>query len=154
MFEREREAKGLRWRSIPITRNIKRRPLFTVSLSRRNSLTEKERLYESREVYRHGRACRHHFRCGEECGGQAAHGMRAGNQSSHDSGVHSRTAWNAGGDLGRRNLGDLVTRSAKASCQPAGGVRSAQERAAAGWQPELSSSCPVASPAGGTRSAD
>src|SRR5215471_21349605 len=113
------------WRKQPITRNIKRRPLFAVSLSRRNSLTEKERLYESREVYRDGRACRHHFRCGEECGGPAAHGMRAGNQSSHDSGVHSRTAWNAGVDLAQRNLGDLVTRSAKAPCQPASGLRSA-----------------------------
>src|SRR5215813_14158251 len=67
--------------------------------------------------------------------------MRAGNQSSHDSGVHSRTAWNAGGDLGGRNLGDLVTRSAAAARQPVGGVRSAQERAAAGWQPKRSGRC-------------
>src|SRR5215831_191507 len=49
--------------------------------------------------------------------------MRAGNQGSHDSGVHSRTAWNAGVDLRRRDHGYLVTRSAEASCQPAGGLR-------------------------------
>src|SRR5215467_1310968 len=79
-----------------ITRNIKRRPLFTVSLSRvRTTPTEKERLYESRQVYRHGRACRHHLRCREECRGQAADGVRAGNQGSHDCGVRSRTAWHS-----------------------------------------------------------
>src|SRR5215471_14762748 len=54
--------------------------------------------------------------------------MRAGKQGSDDSGVHSRTAWNSGVDLRRRDLGYLVTRSAEASCQPAGGLRSAQER--------------------------
>src|SRR5215813_9957386 len=64
--------------------------------------------------------------------------MRAGNQGSHDSGVHSRTAWNAGVDLRRRDHGYLVTRSAEASCQPAGGLRSAQERTDEGWQPERS----------------
>jgi len=68
--------------------------------------------------------------------GKLLMGMRAGNQGSHDSGVHSRTAWNSGVDLRRRNPGYLVTRSAEASCQPAGGLRSAQERAAEGWQPE------------------
>src|SRR5215468_178707 len=68
--------------------------------------------------------------------------MRAGNQGSDDSRVHSRTAWNPGVNLRRRNLGYLVTRSAEASCQPAGGLRSAQERAAEGWQPERSDGCP------------
>src|SRR5262252_2381047 len=67
--------------------------------------------------------------------------MRAGNQGSHDSGVHSRTAWNAGVDLRRRHHGYLVTRSAEASCQPAGGLRSAQERTDEGWQPERSGGC-------------
>src|SRR5215813_5884967 len=67
--------------------------------------------------------------------------MRAGNQGSDDSGVHSRTAWNSGVDLRRRDLGYLVTRSAEASCQPAGGLRSAQERADEGWQPERSGGC-------------
>src|SRR5215470_5523185 len=97
--------------------------------------------YESREVYRHGRSSSHHFRCREECGGQAAHGMRAGNQGSHDSGVHSRTAWNSGVDLRGRHYGNLVTRSAEASCPPAGGLRSAQERADEGWQPERPGGC-------------
>ena len=50
------------------------------------------------------------------------------NQGSHDSGVHSRTAWNSGVDLRRRNLGYLVTRSAEAACQPAGGLRCARTR--------------------------
>src|SRR5215472_5206489 len=98
-------------------------------MSRQNTTpTEKERLYESRKVYRHGRSCCHHFRCGEECRGQSAHGMRAGNQGSDDSGVHSRTAWNSGVDLRGRHYSNLVTRSAEASCQPAGGVRSAQRK--------------------------
>src|SRR5215468_2048275 len=67
--------------------------------------------------------------------------MRAGNQGSHDSGIRSRTAWNSGADLRRRDLGYLVTRSAEASCQPAGGLRSAQERTDEGWQPERSGRC-------------
>src|ERR1700746_1263371 len=67
--------------------------------------------------------------------------MRTGNQVSHDSGVHSRIARNSGVDLRRRNHGDLVTRSAEASCQPAGGLRSPPERAAEGWQPERSGGC-------------
>ena len=73
--------------------------------------------------------------------GKLLMGMRARNQGSHDSGVHSRTAWNSGVDLRRRNLGYLVTRSAEASCLPAGGLRSRQERAAEGWQPERSGGC-------------
>ena len=40
-------------------------------MSRQNTtLTEKERLYESREVYRDGRACCHHFRCRENAEGK------------------------------------------------------------------------------------
>src|SRR5713101_4144264 len=35
----------------------------------------------------------------------------------------------------------LVTRSAEASCQPVGGLRSTQERADEGWQPERSGRC-------------
>src|SRR5262249_12346404 len=46
--------------------------------------------------------------------------MRAGNQGSHDSGVHARTTWNSGSDLRRRDLSCLATRSAEAPCQPAG----------------------------------
>jgi hypothetical protein len=49
--------------------------------------------------------------------------------------------WNSGVALRKRNLGYLVTRSAEASCQPAGGLRSAQERADEGWQPERSGGC-------------
>src|SRR5215472_10920965 len=67
--------------------------------------------------------------------------MRAGKQGSHDLGVHSRIAWNSGVDLRRRNPSYLVTRSVEASCQPAGGLRSTQERAAAGWQSERSGGC-------------
>src|SRR5207302_6227799 len=59
----------------------------------------------------------------------------------HDSGVHSRTTWNSGIDLRGRDFGCLVTRSAEAPCQPAGGLRSAQERADEGWQPERSGGC-------------
>src|SRR5947208_865482 len=73
-----------------------------------------------------------HLRCGEECSGQAAHGKRAGNQGRHDSGVHSRIAWNSGIDLRGRDFGYLVTRSAEAPSQPAGGLRSAQERSVDG----------------------
>ena len=51
--------------------------------------------------------------------GKLLMGMRAGNQGSHDSGVHSRTAGNAGRDLRGRDLGRLVTRSAEAPREPA-----------------------------------
>src|SRR5206468_6567392 len=68
--------------------------------------------------------------------------MRAANQGSHDSGVRSGSAWNSGVDLRRRDLGCLATRSVEASRQPAGGLRSAQERADEGWQPERSGRCP------------
>src|ERR1043166_3713105 len=67
--------------------------------------------------------------------------MRAGNQGSHDSGVRARTAWNSGYDLRGRDLGCLVTRFVETPCQPAGGVRSTQERADEGWQPERSGRC-------------
>src|SRR5436305_3012650 len=69
-----------RWREIPISRNIKRRPLLRYGVSGCNTtLTEKERLYESREVYRYGHSSGHHFRCRNGCERQADHGMPAGN---------------------------------------------------------------------------
>ena len=51
------------------------------------------------------------------------------------------SAWNSGSDVRGRDLGCLVTRSAEAACQPTGGLRSAQERADEGWQPERSGRC-------------
>src|SRR5207248_2598247 len=62
------------------SRNIKRRPLLRYGVSGCNTtLTEKERLYESREVYRYGHSSGHHFRCRNGCERQADHGMPAGN---------------------------------------------------------------------------
>ena len=49
-------------------------------------------------------------------------------KASHDRRVHPRTAGNSVADLRRRNLGCLVTRSPETPRQPAGGLRSTQER--------------------------
>jgi len=73
----------------------KKAPAFAVGVSRcKTTLTEKERLNESRKVYRHGRSLGRYFRCRDGCSWQIDHGMRAGNQGIHHRRVHARTAGN------------------------------------------------------------
>src|SRR2546422_3102620 len=88
--------------------------------------SEKERLYESRKVYRHGRSSGHHLGCRDGCWWQVDHGMPAGDQGVHDRRVHPRTARDSVSDLGGRNLRCLVTRSPETPGQPASSLRSAK----------------------------
>src|SRR5438067_3606402 len=83
---------------------------------------EKERLNESRKVYRDGRSSGHYFRCRDGCSWQVDHGMPAGDQGIHHRRVHARTAGNSVRDLRGRDLGCLVARPFATPRRPAGGL--------------------------------
>src|SRR5712692_1544879 len=101
----------------------KKAPTFAVGCDcTHHQPSEKERLYESRKVYRHGRSSGHHLRRRDGCWWQADHGRLVGDQSSHDCRVRPRITWPAVAHLRGRNFGCLVARSAETPGRPTGGL--------------------------------
>src|SRR5215467_555758 len=89
----------------------------------------RRQLHESRhQVYRHGRAQ------GSDCDSrlewqwQVGHGIDCGDESQQYFAVYPRPSGRTEPDLGRRNLGGLVARSAQAPGAPSLGLQSAAER--------------------------
>src|ERR1700723_618536 len=97
---------------------------------------------ESRhQVYRHGRAQGSDCDRGPEWQWEAGHGNHRRNQSQQPSRVPSRSTGRTPRDLGRRDLGGLVVRSAAAAGGAGSGLRSTPECLIKGGEQERQGGC-------------